>query len=218
MAKKKRDKGTAAKSATAAQSVSASADELLLAALEQGDDPAKTGRFLMTFKEGATDAGVKSLQKRSGLRMASARDFKDQTIKLEEAGDAEAVVFPEIGVALVSGEAAAARSMSTEAFIEEDSPVHSVDPEYFMFATQINPSDYMKGVLRVAQAIYEDLGGESALGWQPRATCRRKCSARRGGSPRAGFRPAVSTATGSRWRCSIPASTSATPSSPAARS
>jgi subtilisin family serine protease len=92
--------------------------------------------------------------------MASARDFKNQTIRLEEAGDAEAVVFPEIGVALVSGEAAAARSMSAEAFIEEDSPVHSVDPEYFMFATQINPSDYMKGVLRVAQAIYADLSGE----------------------------------------------------------
>ena len=52
-------------------------------------------------------------------------------------------------------------SMSAEAFIEEDSPVHSVDPEFFMFATQINPSDYMKGVLRVAQAIYEDLGGEA---------------------------------------------------------
>jgi hypothetical protein len=164
MAKKKKDKGTAAKSATAAQRVSASADELLLAALERGDDPAKTGRFLMTFKEGATDAGVKSMQKRHGLRMASARDFKDQRIALEDAGDAEAVVFPEIGVALVSGEAAAARSMSAEAFIEEDSPVHSVDPEYFMFATAINPGDYMKGVLRVAQAIYEDLGGEAELG------------------------------------------------------
>ncbi len=163
MAKKKKHPGTAAKSATAAQSVSATADDLLLAALERGDDPAKTGRFLMTFKEGAMDAGIKSLQKQSGLRMASARDFKDQTIRLEEAGDAEAVVFPEIGVALVSGEAAAARSMSAEAFIAEDSPVHSVDPEYFMFASQINPSDYMKGVLRVAQAIYADLGGEAEL-------------------------------------------------------
>src|SRR6266850_5784724 len=160
MAKKKKDQGTAVKRAAASRSISASADDLLLAALEQGEDPAKTGRFLMSFKEGAMDAGVKSLQRRSGLRMASARDFKDQTIRLEEAGDAEAVVFPEIGVALVSGEAAAARSMSAEAFIEEDSPVHSVDPEYFMFATQINPSDYMKGVLRVAQAIYADLSGE----------------------------------------------------------
>ena len=159
MAKKKKPQGTAAKSATAAQSVSATADDLLLAALERGDDPAKTGRFLMTFKEGAMDAGVKSLQKQSGLRMANARDFKDQTIRLEEAGDAEAVVFPEIGVALVSGEAAAARSMSSEAFIAEDSPVHSVDPEYFMFASQINPSDYMKGVL---QSGAGDLRGSGA--------------------------------------------------------
>ena len=164
MAKKRKDGRTAAKTATASQSVSASTDDLLLAALEQGGDPAKTGRFLMTFKEGAMDAGMKSLQARSGLRMASARDFKDQTVNLAEVGDAEAVVFPEIGVALVSGEAATARGMSTESFIEEDSPVHSVDPEYFMFATQINPSDYMKGVLRVAQAIYADLGGETEIG------------------------------------------------------
>ena len=75
MAKKKKPQGTTAGSATAAQSVSATTDDLLLAALERGDDPAKTGRFLMTFKEGAMDAGVKSLQKQSGLRMASARDF-----------------------------------------------------------------------------------------------------------------------------------------------
>jgi len=121
MARKRKPQATAPKSAAGTHSVSATADDLLLAALERGDDPAKTGRFLMTFKEGAMDAGLKSLKKQSGLRMVSARDFKDQTIRLEEAGDAEAVVFPEIGVALVSGEAAAARSMSADAFIAEDS-------------------------------------------------------------------------------------------------
>ena len=48
--------------AAAQQSITASADDLLLAALERGGDPTKTGRFLMTFKEGGAAAGMKSLQ------------------------------------------------------------------------------------------------------------------------------------------------------------
>ena len=73
--------------------------------------------------------------------------------------------FPEIGVALVSGEAAADRGMRAEAFIAADSPVHSIDPEYFMFATdgRINTSDYLRGVLRATEMIRADLGeSESA--------------------------------------------------------
>jgi subtilisin len=164
MAKRKTTRRSGGSAATSAQAVTASADDLLLAALEQGGDPAKTGRFLMTFKEGAADAGVRSLRTRSGLRMANARDFTGQAMDLAMAGDAEGVVFPEIGVALVSGEAAASRGFTAEAAIESDSPVHSVDPEYFMFATQIsNPGDYMRGVLRMAQTIYADLSGESGL-------------------------------------------------------
>jgi hypothetical protein len=50
--------------AAEAQTLSASADELLLAALERGGDTTKTGRFLVTFKEGAADAGVKSLNRK----------------------------------------------------------------------------------------------------------------------------------------------------------
>jgi subtilisin family serine protease len=136
----------------------------MLAAIERGGDLSTTGRFLMTFKEGATDKGIKQLQSRSGFRMANARDFTDQAAVFEEAGDADAIVFPEIGVALLGGEAATSRAMSAEALIAEDSPVHSIDPEYFMFADGINPSDYMKGVLRAAEMIYADLAEKEGAG------------------------------------------------------
>jgi subtilisin family serine protease len=138
--------------------VSTNPDELLLAAIESGRDPETTGRFLVTFKEGAGDAGLEHLESFHGMRTANARDFKGSAIALEETGDAEAVVFPEIGVALVGSEAAATRGMSAEAMIEEDSPVQSIDPEYFMFATALNTADYMRGVLRMAQMIAADLG------------------------------------------------------------
>ena len=138
--------------------VSTNPDELLLAALQAGNDPATTGRFLITFKEGAAEQGAEHLESVSGFRTANAKDFKAQAVRLEETGDAEAVVFPEIGVALVGSEAAASRGMTAEAAIEEDSPVQSIDPEYFMFATAVNTADYMRGILRMAQMISADLG------------------------------------------------------------
>jgi subtilisin len=145
------------------QSLAASADALMLAALERGGDASKTGRFLMTFKEGAADAAAKSLTSKRGLRVASARDFEGQAVDLAAIGDAHAVVFPEIGVALVGGAAAVEHGITAAEFVAEDSPTHSVDPEYFMFAMQINPSDYLKGVLRTAEMIYEDLGHGAAI-------------------------------------------------------
>jgi len=138
--------------------VSAGTDELLLAALESGGDASMTGRFLMTFKEGATNAAVKALTTKSGFRVASAGDFEGQALDFAQTGDADAVVFPEIGVALVGGDAAAERGFAATGATLEEGPVESVDPEYFMFAIDINPADYMRGALSMVQAIYDDLG------------------------------------------------------------
>jgi len=140
--------------------VSADADELYLAALERGGDALTTGRFLMTFKEGAADAGIKALQSRKGMKVAHARDFKDQAVVLAEAAGADAIVFPEINVALLGGAAAARHGLTAEMTVTAEDPFHSVDPEYFVFATGVNPSDYMRGVLHTAQMIARDLGLE----------------------------------------------------------
>jgi subtilisin family serine protease len=152
----------AAAAATPDLKVSATADQLLLAALERGGDAKATGRFLMTFKEGATAAGVKSLQAKRGLRLADARDFSAQAVDLAATGDADAVVFPEIGVALVGGAAAQEHSLTAASLAAEDGPAHSIDPEYFMFAADVNPADYLRGVMRTAEMIYADLGDHIA--------------------------------------------------------
>jgi subtilisin family serine protease len=151
-------KGKKPPASKAEHRISASTDELLLAALERGTDTDKTGRVLVTFKEGAAEVGMKALQSQASLRTADARDFADQAAVLEQATDAEAFVFPEIGVALLTSEAAAATRSTPEAAIAEDSAVQSIDPEYFMFAAGINPADYMRGVVRAAEMIYKDLG------------------------------------------------------------
>jgi subtilisin len=149
-------------------------EELLLAALERGDDSFETGRYLVTFKEGASEEGLSFLgMEGQGMRVADARDFKDQAVTLESVGDSDAVVFPEIGVALVGGNAAQERSMSVHSEIASDSPIESIDPEYFVFAVGASdeylrgfaqvaegePSEYLRGFLRAAETIARDLGG-----------------------------------------------------------
>jgi subtilisin family serine protease len=153
-----------------ASSTSSSVDEMLLAALERGADSLETGRYLITFKEGAATEGSQSLES-GGMRIADARDFKDQDVVLEAVGDADAVVFPEIGVALVGGDAAQERGLSVQVAEASDSPVESIDPELFVFAdaspgqylhgfstqTDSSPNEYLRGFIRASEMIANDL-------------------------------------------------------------
>lgn len=145
-----------------AASVSSSTEQLLLAALARGDDAAQTGRCLISYREDAGEAGLSALRD-LGLRIADARDFTDQAVGPEDTGDAEALVFPEIGVALVGGEAAAAHGM-TAAMATADGPIESIEPEYFVFA---DGNDYLRGFLRATEAIARDLGDSGTAVAEP---------------------------------------------------
>jgi subtilisin len=141
------------------QRVSASVDDLLTAALARGDESLETGRYIVTYKENATDEAVRSLHAQ-GLRVADARDFSEQAVTLESVGDAEALVFPEIGAAVISGGAFQARGMSVQAEIPMESPVEAIEPEYFVFANALDGSSlYLRGFVRAAEAIAQDLRG-----------------------------------------------------------
>ena len=156
---KRRETKTRARGRTSTSGIAATTDDLLLAALEAGEDPLKTGRFLVTFKQGAANAAMKFLKARSGLRMASARDFTGQAVDFSAAGDADGLVFPEIGVALVTGQALSSRGLSAKAMADDAGPVQSVDPEFFMFATDVDPVEYLRGFMAATKAISADLAG-----------------------------------------------------------
>jgi subtilisin len=134
--------------------VSSTTEQLLLAALERGGNALQTGRFLVTYKHGRVDEGVQSLKTKS-FRVADARDFEAQAAIPENAGDADAFVFPEIGVALVSGEAFASRGMSVQMAFADESPEKVVEPEYFAFS---NDSEYLRGFASAVNTIARDLG------------------------------------------------------------
>jgi subtilisin len=156
MSKRPTRRGASSDSARSSETLNG-IEAMLLAAQDRGGESLETGRFLITYKEGAINAGVKSLQK-LGLRTADAREFAAQAVNLADVGDADAVMFPEIGVALVSGAAFKARGMSVQMDIAADSPVQVVEPEYFVFSSA-DPGDYMRGFLSAANAIAKDMGG-----------------------------------------------------------
>ncbi|MBM7809043.1 subtilisin family serine protease [Geodermatophilus bullaregiensis] len=147
-------------------------DDLLAAALDSGGDSLETGRFIATFREDAVDAGIQSLSS-SGMRVADARDFDRQAVSLGDVGDAEVLVFPEIGAAVLSGPAATERGMTAETAVASDSPVEAIEPEYFVFAEQQTleslrthltdgdtdgVSEYLRGFVQAAEVIARDLG------------------------------------------------------------
>lgn len=150
---------------------SSSVEELLVAALERNGDSLETGRYLVTFKEGAVEEGLLSLgAEGEGMRVADARDFDEQAVTPEDVGDADAVVFPEIGVALISGDAAQERSMNSYSEIAADSPIEIIEPEYFVFTQNAfqymqgfvqveegNNNEYLRGFLRAAETVAKDL-------------------------------------------------------------
>lgn len=159
--------------------LSSSVDELLMQAAERGDDSLHTGRFIVTFKEGATDDEMQTLGQLAGdMQVASARDFSEEVVSLQDVAGADALVFPEIGAAVVSGVAAEAGGVSVFAEVDSESAVESIDPELFVFADSIiddypaqtayrgatngNLNDYLRGFLQAAATIAEDLGGESS--------------------------------------------------------
>ncbi|AQA24463.1 subtilase family protein [Rhodococcus sp. MTM3W5.2] len=140
--------------------VSSTIDELLLSALERGDESLETGRYIITFKEGAVEEGIQALGTQ-GFNSADARDFENQALSLEDIADADAAVFPEIGSALVGAAALEEHGMSVQAEVATDSPFETIEPEYFAFAEQ--DVDYLRGFTRATEAIANDLNGGKDL-------------------------------------------------------
>lgn len=149
---------------------SSSVDELLLAALERGGNTLETGRYIMTFKEGADREGIASLgASGQGMRVADARDFDDEAVSFDAVGDADAVTFPEIGVALISASAAEERSMTAATEIQSDSPIQVIEPEHFVFAEHLLNMAYagqsktgevnLRSLARILEAIAKETDG-----------------------------------------------------------
>lgn len=156
MAAKKRSRRTARPSAADTGALASSVDALLLSAMNRGDGGLETGRYVITYKENAAEEGVQSLRA-MGMRAADARDFDAQSVNISDVGDADVLNFPEIGAAVVSAEALSARSLGVQSDIASESPLATIEPEYFVFA-DAEPNDYLQGFIRATETIARDIG------------------------------------------------------------
>lgn len=121
----------------------AAASSQVSAAAEDGaTNPVYTGRYIAIFKDDATDAAVTQFQDTYNLKVASAASFEDQAVPFEDLGDAEVLVFPSLGAALVSAEAYASMNpakssdeIGIAALPADSNPsIASLEPEVFVYA------------------------------------------------------------------------------------
>jgi subtilisin family serine protease len=89
-----------------------------------------TGRFIVTFREGAENEAAAALSG-FGLQVASSNDFTDSAVDFSALSTADALMLPEIGVAVVSAEPEHMDSMSA---LGETSPILSIEPERYAYA------------------------------------------------------------------------------------
>ncbi len=92
--------------------------------------PDTTGRFIVTFREGAEHEAAAALSG-SGLQVASSKDFTDSAVDFGALTTADALVLPEIGVAVVSSEPERMDAMSA---LGETSPILAIEPERYVYA------------------------------------------------------------------------------------
>jgi len=117
-----------------------------------GDAPLTTGRKIITFKDGAMEAGISAL----GGRTVNSLDFSDGAIAMESVGDAETMVFSELGVALVAGDEGLAAVESMNMGVAADSPFIEED-ETFVFPQNRDLERYLAGFAAAAERIHADL-------------------------------------------------------------
>lgn len=146
---------TRASAADQASSTASPIDEMLLAALERDETDLKTGRYIVTYKEGATEQGAEQLQS-LGIQAADAREFSDQAVSLDSVAGADALMLPELGIAIVSGPVFEERGFGVESEIASDSPIEAIEPETFVFAAGA-AQDYLRGFRRATETIAADL-------------------------------------------------------------
>ncbi|MER7010251.1 S8 family serine peptidase [Saccharopolyspora sp. NPDC000359] len=137
---------------TAQNKLDATPDDLLAAHRERGDSGFETGRVIATFKTGAFDHGVHALRN-AGCRVADARDFTGQAVAAADLTQADALVLPMVGAAVLTG---TAQGHALQVEDEQGSPIAVSEPERFAFATrglEDTYAEYFRGFAHAAETI-----------------------------------------------------------------
>lgn len=98
----------------------------------QPAEPETTGRYLVVFREDSTQAAMSMLSKKAGFTVASSADFDQGAVDGEGLGGADAIVFDQLGVCLVSSIPEQMNALVAQG--EGDSAIQAIEPERIMYA------------------------------------------------------------------------------------
>lgn len=127
--------------------------------------PETTGRFVVTFREGAYTEALTLLKKGAGLtkaKLMSSAEFGEGGVAIEQVPKEGGVVFENLGIAVVSMEDAAIGMLAED--IGDDAAILAIEPEGIMYALgQTNglSLDYLRGFRDAADALYAKASGIS---------------------------------------------------------
>lgn len=132
-------------------------------------EPGTTGRYLVLFREDAVQSGVSALSGLMGASFASASDFEGGAVDATVLDQASALVFGDLGVAVVDVPPEQLSLMS--AMASEQSGILAIEPERIVYALEMPfpvagaSNDYLVGYRdAVNQLVDRIVGGSAASG------------------------------------------------------
>jgi len=123
-----------------------------------------TGRYIVTFQDGATPEGIAALRDVAGISaLPDARDFADSAMDSSELDAAGGGTFPTLGVAVVSMDDLALSGVMNIA--GGGSAILAIEPERIYYAIEEGlSSEYLKGYRDAVNHLYEQSKAEQAPG------------------------------------------------------
>jgi hypothetical protein len=117
-----------------------------------------TGRYIVTFREGASEQAIAALVNSAGVRESNllrSADFAQSGIDMDQIPDEGGAVLANLGMAVVSVAPNAAGALAMEA--GEESAILAVEPEGIMYALSELKGvsfEYLRGFRDCAQSLY----------------------------------------------------------------
>lgn len=121
-----------------------------------------TGRYLITYKEGAAQEAQGAVQQMFGLRgdVAATSDYKE-SLDAEQMAAASSTVLSELGIQILSSGPAA--DVDALAALERNPAIEAVEPEYYVEVIEElgagGAPEYARGFRDAASALYRGLRG-----------------------------------------------------------
>ncbi|MCI0654729.1 MAG: S8 family serine peptidase [Methylococcaceae bacterium] len=118
-----------------------------------------TGRFIVTFSEGAQSQALTSLKKCAGItksQLMNSADFRESGVDMAQIPATGGVLFEHLGLAVIAMESPAAGAVAQEA--GENSAIVAVEPEGIMYALHEEKGlslEYLRGFKDAAVGLYE---------------------------------------------------------------